>query len=414
MTLSSILKTTIDWFVIIVEVTFWISITYCVLFDNLPLHPYISLIFFQFIFHLLRFGIKIRLFSLVKNSFLVQAFFAVILIDVIQNLIFYDSTLGIAILINSTLFMNYLCNMYLEKKSLESLIAPYNFYCSYNAITSLVIFLLFVIGFPYDINEVTDSYSLLKDNALHNVVYYFPHYLAIASDYHPGIGFPVVSGLSHEPNVIMYILIPSFFFMLGMVNRNFSKFVLYFVILVMLGETTSTTAILLFMLCVFIDALWNSMYFHKYQQLYVIAIFALAFIYLLYDYFEAIYNLVNMKVNNEDDSGGTSTSMLAYLLYPDGLIGTGNFPTEYGLQLKNHSAGLLVGLMDLIIFISFLYQSLRLIINKSYYFHYIGLGCFYFILHSLKGSYMTFWHPILPFMILILVISNKHLKAANG
>ncbi len=407
----------IDWFVIIVEITYMISIVYCVLFDNIPIHPYISLIITVLLCHLYRFGLKIRIIELFKNSFTIKILFIILIFDVLQNILFFSSTMCIAILINAFLFLNYLSNCFVkDKKPIGLLIQPYVVYSMYNVITSIIIFCLFFVGVSYQINEV--AYSVMNSNINNlNIVYYFPYNMAVASNYHSEMGgFPVVSGLSHEPNAIMYVILPSFFFILGRISSNFLKYFLYILFLVMLGQTTSTTAISVFFICIVIEALWSYRVKKEKTLLVFLSIVAIFISYMLYDYFELVYQLVSYKLKNEDNSGGTSAAMLAYLFKGGSLVGTGHFPPVYGLDLEksNYGAGLIIGLLDLVLYISLIFHAFRLVISKTNYYHYIGLGSFYYLIHSLKVGYMIFWYPYFMFMIFVLIITSKELKLKSN
>lgn len=394
------------------ETTYMISIVYCILFDGIPIHPYILLICTVLLCHIFRFGVKFSLFVVFKNSIIIYLFLLILLIDVIQNLLFYESTMCFAILINAVLFLNYLTNCYLENRHrIEFILKPYVYYSLYNVITSLFIVALVVLGISYQNNVV--AFSIMNSNMTKaNVIYYFPYYLAVASNYHSQMAFPVISGLSHEPNAIMYVILPSLFFISWHVQNKYYKLLIYILYVAMLVQTTSTTAIIFFSICIFIEAIWGYVVKKEKLIIYLSIILVLVFTFIIHDFLNDAYLLVNYKVNRGDGSGETSAAMLTYLFSGDSLVGTGHFPPSYGLGLNKigFGAGLIVGIMDLALFVLFVLQSIRLLTSRSVRFHYLGMGCLYYILHSLKVGYMIYWYPYMMFMIFLIEIANMEYK----
>lgn len=399
-------KTIIDYVYVILQISYHLSIIGSLTFDLLPLPSYLSLFLLSFFLHTIRFGIvKYGFWAFCCKSLLIIVLAFIYLVDSVQNFLLFGTGGTIFLqFLNMILFISYLYNLYKERNnSIEGVINPYLAYSFYCIIGIIILLILLLGGMSYELNELPSDLALLQDNAEDRFIkYYFPFYLSIVSDYHPMIGFPVLTGLSHEPHVIMYLLIPSYFFYIYRITKDRYQWIISLVFIVLLIETLSTTAILIFSSVVFVNAIWNSYKYHNYTILFGCAIVAFLIISILGDYLELASTMINSKINNEDDSGGTSLSMVGYLLSTDDLLGMGNYPQGYGLELSRKTAGIIVGYSDMAFFALLFYKSLKLSLNSTPCIHYIGLGCLYFTLHTIKINYLAFRCPYMLFIVAVI------------
>lgn len=273
------------------------------------------------------------------------------------------------------------------------------------------IIILVLLGSPWQMNDITNKYELFSGHSEWTMKSYFPYYLSVAANYHPTIGFPVFSGLSHEPQVIMYILMPAFFIIFSKILKMSNKIFLLFAIIVITIDTTSTTAIASSFVCIVLELCYYLIKKKKLLAGILGLLLCLVGGYIVMKYFGFVWNYItDEKIGS--NSQDASSNMLSYLL-SDVLIGTGNCPSERAIDLKGSSAGI-VGILDIILYLCVLYKALILILHNERHFHYIGLAAFYFLLHSLKLSYMIFGYCYFAFILFIVVTEYKKMKTLKN
>lgn len=401
----------IDGFVIMTGLSFMLSLLVEFISQPLQIGRFFIMFAILFVFHLYRFPKGFfNVLGFIRQNNIIIYFLLIYLIDSIINYLFFERwgkcLYNFAILF---IFLSYLYNCYLyNEKKIKKIINYYLYYCIWNGLSIVILVLLVPLGLSWERNDITDIYELFSGHSEWTMRSYFPYYLSVASNYHPSIGFPVFSGLSHEPHVIMYILSPAFFILMGIIERRLYKYLLCVAFLIIILDTTSTTAIISFLLCLVIEF----GYLFVVKKNIFISILGLIIIcmggFIFVEYALPIIELMENKIGSS--SQDTSTNMLGYLLSFD-LIGEGNVPEAKGFELTAKAG--IVGILDIILFIWMLYKILFLIISRERYYHYVGIAALYFLLHNLKVSYLSFSYPYLAFILFIIIIETKSQKSVS-
>ena len=404
----------LDWIVLIVSISFQLSIVPAFLFDNFPFNSVYALTLFLTFFYIIRFGLKFPLFKHI-NNFLFQSFFAIYLLDIFSLLIVRGSGGQVCFrMINMFLFLNYVFSIYYEEvrrkntNCLKFVIQPYFYYSVYNAVIVTILFILFFYGLDYQQNPLPYTLSVIEDNALNGIQYFFPYYLSVASDYHPMFGYPVFTGLFHEPHVIMFFTLPAMFMSPIIINNTKVRCLVILCFIGLMANTISTTAIICSVIVCIIEVFWSALVVHKYKPFIISLILMTLILMTVVDYFDEVITLMTFKIEGGDSSQGTSSTMLRYLFSFDQFIGEGNNPLKYGEDLKGQSAGVIISILDLTLFLYVIIKIVKQVLSKDKQIHYVAMGCLYFFLHCLKVNYLSFQYPYLAYILFIVFILDRY------
>ena len=411
---AGIIKQMIDWIVIIIEISYHLSFVASFSLYLIPVNGNFLLFSLVLFLHLIRFGLKFKLLQLVPKNTILVIFVLIYLFDFLQYTFIHDPLYApLILLLNMLVFMSYLYNMYEDAIKVQHVpfvkyTAPFIGYSVYNIIVIVILAILIIFtGASYEQNPISQDDPMISGRYDWAMQTFFPYHLCIAMNYHDGInllGIPVLTGLSHEPHVIMFLIMPAWMFIFATDIKYYLKTIISIIYLFVLIETTSTTAILCFGVILLVETLWKSRQKRTWKVvIVVVSVYMVTF-------FDGIMTLVSYKLSGVDGSSGTSTSMLEYLVSFDGIFGEGNWPTKYGEQLKNSSAGIVTGILDATLYLYILCTALRFTNSRNSMTHYLGLGCLYFTLHGIKTNYLMVAYPYLAYMFFLLFLMRIYEK----
>lgn len=405
---TSVFKNIFDVFVIVIVLTYQLSMltvwTVDMCFGNLY---EICIAIFMFASFIFRFGLqKIKL-PHIENLYLLRFLFIIYIVDIIQNIIQFHATAfpRFMVLITIYFFANYLLRLALENTNqinIKTVVKPYMYYSLYNVFTVIIAAILIVVGIlnPFS-NSVSDN-SLLSNHTIHGYSHFFPGYLTMSSQIYRVVPeIPVLTGLSHEPHVLCFLIMPALFFAQLFIKKNYQRGIIYVLFGVLSVISMSTTAILILIPLIVYESIWRIVISKKYSTIIIV----LLTVFLMFNYGSSLINMVSAEVKTKTvdntESKEVSEGLLEYVYSPVSLIGDGNLRT----QEVGGNIGLVTCLLDVFFYFLLLFKAVKLSISSDYIVHYCGMGALYFSLHSLKIGYMIFRYPYLSFMVILIYLA---------
>ena len=408
----------VDSIVIILELSCYLTFLPSFTFLKIVSNPIVFITIFCFFFHLIRFGANFIVFEKALRHFYIWPLLLLYIVEIIQHPDFSR----ICLFFNVIFFISYLYNVYRDDtmrftSSFQRILFPYLAFSIYNVIVICLLTILIFVGFPHQINAIPLSDPLLVGHRDWNIVCYFPYYLSVAQDYHfiSLFNIPVLSGLSHEPHVIMYLITPAVVFSMAFIKDKKILVTLLCMFVFVLLETLSTTAILCVVAILFIDLLWHFRGSLKNTLVYIFLLLLFGFYFYNSDMWQQVSAQLEYKMVGEGaGSGETSNSMISYIYNFQELLGEGNYPSKYGRELgKHHYAGIITMICDTIVYVSMAMVSIIATFSEKRKIHYIGLGCLYYILHGIKVNYLMVSYPYFIFIFFITYLVNKTNNVQN-
>lgn len=420
------LTTFIDGFLIVIQVTYGMSMLKVWLLDPMNVPYYLDVTFITILIYNLRFKSKYLLLSQ-KGLYLPKFFLFICLFDVFQSLFFntlaFTFSRGVFML-NLYFFIEYLVSLYYEKPSnidrLALLTKPYELYSAYNLIAICLCAVLILMGVLSSTDNPMTVNSLIKGNLENGNgnMYYFPGYLSLALSSFRLLSYldiPVLTGLSHEPHVIWWILGPTFFLFLDrFLEKKGASLFFIFIFLIISLLATSFTALVVFVSVVLLECVYSffiSKRNSSFLIIFIISISTFTIILLKNDFIlDAMTLLLDEKMNDNsaETSAGYSVSTWSYFASPGSLFGLGNVTDlGWGYQLKGANIGLITFLLDLVLFVVLYIKVFKLCISKNIHIHYIGMACLYFLFHSLKLGTQVFQYPYYAYIIVLITITSN-------
>lgn len=414
-----------DWIYILCNVTSSLSIIGVFLFDWIPLPGFISFFFFNLFFYAFRWPFDFHFLPLVRNNLLLSIFFLIYIVDFVQN-IFLGPEWAVARLFtffSLILFIEYLynlCNRNFIEQSFYIIVKPYNAYCIYNVAVVIIVGLLIFIGvFNPESNEMSAN-SLVAANVNAGQQVFFPGHLSVAVSSSRLLsalsGFPVtLTGLSHEPHVLNFLILPSFFFLCSYNICRKKYWIVLLCFLVSLTFSFSTTAFLVFSIVLLIDIVWTVIIKRRYGYFFIIVpvIIILLLITMSLGIFSFIQDELTRKTVEQTSSVDYSSDMLKYIISPHSFLGYGNLPHS-SESIKSYDVGIITSILDVVFYVVFLLYIIKMTISKDIIKHYTGLGCLYMIIHLLKVNLLAFNYPYLAFIVFVTYFFNhKTLKISD-
>lgn len=371
-----------------------------------------------------RFGFKNRVLK-IKGKSLLYVFVSIYLVDAFQQLIlgtFEGCLARLLQLFYIFLFMEYLYNIYLEcnkkQKPFKRLTESYELFGIYNIVcVILCAFLLFIGIISPDDNPVKMNFLIKNDVETLGSNYFFPGHLSIAVSSMRALAqynIPVLSGLTHEPHVLFYLIGPAFFLLLSRyANKTMIKIFLWLSILMVIFIASAATAIICFAVLLVINQIYNYTRGENKSRstVLLIALIALSF-YVISSGSEILSETGNMLTEKTstgvmEGSLGFSYCMLYYMFTPHALFGLGNVPGLSGLEVMDSEIGLVSCVLD-VVFLVFLYvKAFKLCFSKDIKVHYWGMAVIYFLLHSLKNAYEIFDNQYLAFIFIFVLVATQ-------
>lgn len=402
----------VDCMVIILELSCCLTFIPSFTFLKIVSNPIIFITFFCFFFHLIRFGVNFIVFEKALRHFYLWPFLLLYIVEIIQHPDFSR----ICLFFNVVIFTSYLYNVCRDDticfpSSFQRILFPYMAFSLYNVLVICLLAMLIFVGFPHHINSIPLSDPLLVGHRDWDMVCYFPYYLSISQDYHiiSLFDIPVLSGLCHEPHVIMYLITPAVVFSFAFVKDKKWLIILLCMFVFVLLETLSTTAILCVVAILVIELFWRLRDSFKYSFISILLLLLVGFYLYNSEMWQQLSAQLEYKLVGEGTSSGdTSNSMISYIYNIQGLFGEGNFPSNYGRELGHRYAGIITMFFDTIVYLSMTIVSIIAIFSKKKNKHYIGLGCFYYILHGTKVNYLMVSYPYFIFIFFITYLINNN------
>ncbi len=422
-------KKNIDIIVILFQITYLLTLSKVITLDLIPINSTITLTCLMIFVYLYRFGTSFPIFKLIKKSLLLIIFFLIYFFDIFQCL-WRDIPSAIIRLfacIDMFLFLSYTYNVIeLKRKKTSSTVEvaiqevckPYIFFSLYNVLIVLLAAFLIGWGIINATNNEIPINSITKTNVESGQTYYFPYYISIVTEsmrIFANLGIPMITGLSHEPHVLNYLIIPALFILLSIKKINKYKFYLYLIFAITLLFATSTTALVCFVSLFFIDIIWSLIINREIKNILPLIIFIFISLYFGSMIIELMKNEFIRKTVVDTGSMGYSENLLKYILSPNSILGNGNMPSEFGYKMSGN-VGLITCILDVSMFLLYLYYSLKSVLSRNSTIHYLGLACLYTLLHSLKICIHIYNYPLFGLMLLInvLVYTNYHTRDRNN
>ena len=165
-----------------------------------------------------------------------------------------------------------------------------------------------------------------------------------------------------------------------------------------------------------IQALWMTRDSKNLKYVLVLSLMISIAAYVGYE----IMNTVSLEIVSKFDKGGSnsgsldySSNMMKYIVSFDGLLGYGNRPPTIGEYKAGVSAGVLTGVLDILLLLMICIRLPKLIFSSSYNKHYLGLSITYFVMHGMKSNYMLFSYPLFLYILYILTLSTNIKLSGN-
>ncbi len=419
----------IDALILLLHLFYGMSMLKVWLIDPIPISGFISLIIITSIAYVFRFGLSFSLLK-TKHNAIAVLFLVLYLADIMQN-IFFDINQAITrflLLVDVFLFMEYVFSLYLECKKINdnpinNVTKYFEYYIAYNLVAIFLCLALIIMGVLSSTGNPMHENSLLSSNISTGGHYYFPGYLSLATGNQRGLSLfnlPVLTGLSHEPHVLFLLAGPCFFFFLNRVaNRAYLLFTLYILYFALLIISTSTTAILSFIIAFAIDQLYN-VFIGSNKRRSIIVLVLIAGVVALFlskgaSIMDDVLAMMETKMEADEDVGskGFSLTMLNYMITPESVFGRGNMPDGTGFALINQDIGYLTFILDFIFVFAFVVKTIKCVFSSDRHIHYYGMALLYFFIHNMKMSVQAFSFQYVSFWVILLVIienemSNKY------
>lgn len=411
-----------DWVFIILNITFHLSIVKVITFDLIPIPPIISLFVFNLFSFIFRWKGSMPFVAKIGKSALFILLFLIYLFDVIQN-IFLNSESAISrffTLFSMFFFCAYLYNILDRNKdsknNVSMVLKPYLYYSSYNLVVILLAGLLITMGILSPTSNVMAVNSLTKVDVDSGQIYYFPGYLSIVTESFRVLaswGIPMITGLSHEPHVVNYIVLPSLFLLVSNERMQKWRILVYAAFAIEIFLAYSTTAIACLGFVLIVDSLWSIFINRKVSSIIPLLIILLIVVFGFGGtFFDLIIDEFTRKTVTSTSSMDYSSDMLHYLIHPNSLFGSGNMPGAMK-DISSKDVGIITFILDFSFYAILLLTIFKMIMSKNRQVHYIGLACLYVALHSLKVSFLAFNYPYFVFIVFIVNYVGAHMKGLS-
>ena len=411
-------KTLFDFLYVIIAITYKLSILGNYTIDTFMNLDYnLGIYLFLVLGYLIRFQNIPNYIKFVERSKILKLFFLSYIVGFLGNYAYrgIGAIVSIVACVGFYFFIGYLYNiynLYIERYStdkIKNILTPYFIYSFYNIVVILIVsFLILMNLIDYRINPLDNNISLFAGHSSFDLNHYFPLNLSLVLDYNHIFSlwdFPVVTGLSHEPHILGFMMVPSLFFVLSYNVSNKIKYILLIIYTFIVIEISSTTVFLACIIIIAIEIFYRSSISKSYLSLSIIVLF-ITFLLVQFDFLTRLIwdEIMNKTTGDSTSSMDYSVGMLEYVFTPTTLLGYGNMPPELGSKLRNYDIGFLSSLIDIAILYYFIKTAMRMIIKKDTFIHFMGMGCLYFILHGQKLYILLYSYPYFAMFIFIVAL----------
>jgi hypothetical protein len=169
----------------------------------------------------------------------------------------------------------------------------------------------------------------------------------------------------------------------------------------------SSTNVVCILVVLFFQLLWMTLSSRDMKNLMLLIVFLVGVVVAGYEVLDSVY----FQVASKFDSSGSrdySSDMLKYVVSFDSFLGYGNFPLETGSYKTGETAGILTGIMDIVLYALLFIKTIKLVFSSSHSKHYFGLGFLYFLMHGMKVNYLLFLYPFFSYMIFLMILMTKY------
>jgi len=293
----------------------------------------------------------------------------------------------------------------------QGLLKTYVIFTSFIVLSSVAVFILTSLRLinPTSYPMPTDLSMNVNSNANNlGTQYYFPLHLTVVTSDNRGLPFfsnyGVFCGLSHEPHIATYLITPSLFFMqlLDWGKRKKIILTIFYVFFILLA--TSTTNLIGFMVVLIILIIINI----KNGQNKFLNVAFLVTIIAVFSFFSVSdlgFAAIKAKL---DTSSGTSLdyskNFLTHVVTPKGFWGDGAFNVPFP-NVRVDDIGILFSVLLIFFYLLLLIAAIKLIISSTRALKFIGAGCLYFLLHTLKVVQLTLIYPFTIMIIFYMIIA---------
>jgi hypothetical protein len=420
----------IDFYVIIVQISFKITIIPYFIFSDFPynwtLITLINGLIVMFLF-LVRFSFRIYSIRKLLNFSPLLIFFALILFQVLSGLVKADFNYFIfpcMLLFNFVVYIFYLNNLFEINRiegsprhdllgvfeRLNSLYINFSLFQIFLVIVSVILVIYNII--PLTGNNISDLYpELIGDNVRTGTQYYMTDWYSMTT---PRIrlgsfNIGTFTGWTHEPHVFTYLTIPTLFFLLSKYHLLKSrKIIIYTLFLAVSLLSFSVTSFLTIAVVIALKLITKVSNFILAMSI-VLGVYALLVeldILILNDIYEIVYN----KLFDDTSSADYTSSRITQILIPQSTFGD-------GVLLLSNDVGKSAGIFSSLLYITFysvlaakMYGVVR---SKNYKLSVIGMAFMYFFIHGIKLSGSVFAMPYTVYMLTLftffyIYIFRKH------
>ncbi|HHX67811.1 MAG TPA: hypothetical protein GX708_07125 [Gallicola sp.] len=288
----------------------------------------------------------------------------------------------------------------------------YIYFAAFNVLLIYLSILLQSIGLikPFT-NDVSSMYpALLGNNVETGQVYYMPGWISLQQNtirIFDFIPFGLLLGWTHEPHVLSFLVIPSAFLILAKQNNPNRWSILYLILcgLAFIFAFSVTSTLVLFVS--FILFLMVSKPKQKITLGIIFLIFIIIFTVTNLN-FSLFYDYIKLKTFENTSSLDYSVNNISKIIFPNSIFGNGVLL----LKSKNDTqvdAGILSAFFYILLYVSLIIKSLKLIFKYKQKYLYYGLALIYFILHGLKLSSAVLAYPYMYYFMIILSIIDYDL-----
>lgn len=370
--------------------------------------------------HFIRFRMSLDIINIILANKLLGLIILIKFFDFFQCWLFrkeFDLILTTLLsLINSFFFLSYLYNMYMKSsKPFDYVVKPYLGYSLYNIVTIVIVTFLILARLPWMMNPLSSNIGILAEDIEGGGLYFFPYFLSVAAEYHHYAiwgGLPGLTGLSHEPHVIMFIITPAFFFLFKYKHSVRVRTFLIVSYLFIWLNSFSTMSMLCVLAVYFLHLLWLGLRRRKFSYL-LMSITVVGLVYFIWhDTIDFVLNIIDAKTKNTDSTSSLtdSSNMLKYILSFNGFLSYGNYAPKSGFHMTNESAGFVTGILDVYLYLLMIINSIKLAFSRINSYHYVGLGFIYFLIHGFKLGSQIFAYPFFTYMVFLHYLSKQCTK----
>lgn len=416
--MKKVVNNLIDLFVIVVQISFHISIVPYFIYANFE--PANLVLLFNsviiFLLAIIRFNGRISFdLSLLRFPpfiiFFLLLFFQLISGFIKQEINYIGAPIVFAI--NFFVFIIYINNFYKEQLKLrdpfDSFIrinSPYLFFALFNVSLVIIAALLFSFNILSSFtNNINDLYpNLLGSNVESGTLYYMPSWLSIQT-YNSRLGFNFgnLMGWTHEPHVFGNLVFPAFFlFLAKYINHKFKFYLISILFGISFLISFSVTSFVVLSIIFVVKLVYEK----KFKLiLLLISILLIAFVAIeKSEVIDKMLFQVFLKFTDDTSSLDYSVNKLEYILIPNKIFGDGVMLLSNS-EMKD--AGFFSAILYIMFYVSLIIKTFQIIFTQNRQNLYVGLAFLYFILHSFKLTSSVFAMPYYVYLLTVMAFYYK-------